>query len=688
MFSFLNSAILFAAAGVAIPLLIHFFARHKLQKVVFSNTTFLKQLQTVKIRRIKLRQLLLLVLRCLAILFFVLAFARPTLKTTGMSGSGQARGSVALIVDNSLSMGREGLFDQARERALSLLDLLQREDEAALIWTVPATMNTESFRRDQSALHQSVLEEEVSWNRGRFSQAIDQAISLLAESKNINREIYMVSDMQETGFVLSADSQKVHEWEGSFFVLPVFQEMDNIALVDGGVVSQILQMGTPLEIFVDIRNDGDQPVEDLLVRVFLKDQAHAQKVIHLDARETARVSFSVIPEDAGWIWGSIQVESDRFPQDNMWYFSCWIPELTRVLLIGNSPEDVSPLTMALQYRKAQQSVYQITEALYDEFWIEYLNQTDVVFCSNISLIRPEEADRLKQFIEDGGGLFFIMGDHVDLRTVTQLFFEPVAGLSLGNREGGFQDLGGALSFGDIDYGHPLFQGMFEKGEENIQSPRFFQMIDVIGNLPQTVISFRNGKPFLVEMKFGEGRLFLTTSGIDEDWSDWIYSSIFSPLIYRSAAYLAKRSNWYEDNVTVGEPIYVTTGIENMNASYSVMAPDRKEIMLIPEIEYGEIRLTLKSTDKPGIYVFYRGETLIGMQAVNPDPLESDFQMIPESDLKNMFPKSQIHQIDDIDRLETVIEQVRWGRELWREMLLFGMILLIVEMVVERENQKK
>ncbi len=688
MFGFLNSAILFAAAGVAIPLLIHFFARHKLQKVLFSDTAFLKQLRTVKMRRIQMRQLLLIILRCLALLFFVLAFARPTLKTAGMSGSGRARSSIVLIVDNSFSMRREGLFDQAQERALFLLDLLQSEDEAALIWTTPAVMNGESFYHDRSNLQQTVLKEEARWGRGIISKSIDQAIFLLGDSRNLNREIYVISDMQETGFSSPADSQAVLEWDGPFFLLPVIQEIDNIAIIGGGVGNQILQKGASLEIYADIRNNGDRPVEDLLVRVFIKDRPHAQKVVDIEAGKTIRESFSIIPEEDGWIWGSIQIEPDRFPQDNAWYFCCWIPELTRVLLVGNSPEDVRPLKWALNYQKTKQSVYQIVETLYQDSWIDYLTQTDVVFCSNISLMKPEEAGRLKQFVEKGGGLFFLVGNHVDLRTTTQLFFEPVMGLSLGNRVGNSEDPGGVLLFGDIDYGHPLFKGMFEKGKESIQSPQFFRAVDIVGNISQRIISFRNGKPFLVEMKLGKGSLFLATSGINEDWSDWTYSSIFSPLIYRSAAYLAHRSESREDNRTVGESIFVAAGIEGMDAAYSVMTPDGSEMMVVPEVERGQVRLTLKNVDEPGIYAFYREKSLIGMHAINRDPLESNFEMIPEKDLKKLLPSAQIHVIENIDKLETEIDQARWGRELWREMLLFGMILLIVEMLIAREGRKK
>jgi hypothetical protein len=443
-----------------------------------------------------------------------------------------------------------------------------------------------------------------------------------------------------------------------------------------------------LEVYAEIENGGRNAIEDLLVRIFIEDQAYAQKVIHLEAGERARVSFRVTSEDVGWIWGSIQIEADRFSEDNVWFFSCRIPELTHVLLVGNQVEDVRPLKMALYYQKTERPVFQVFEVLYHEPWIDQLNEADVVFLSNIPFLKSVEADRLSQFIEAGGGLFFLMGDAIDLRMTSQMFFESAMGISLGNVEENTQDQSGYMSFGNIDYGHPIFRGMFEKGKENILSPRFYRIIDVIGNTQMRIITLRNGKPFLIEAKLGKGNLLLATSGIGEDWSDWAYSSIFSPLIYRSAAYLSNRSNEYENIKTVGESVFLSTGIEDMDASYSVMTPDGDEITVIPDIERGEAVLTFLGTDKPGVYSFYRGESLIGMQAVNRDPQESDFKILTESELKGMLPKARIHVVDDMEMLEKTVTEVRWGREFWRELLLLGIIILIVEMAVEREGQKQ
>ena len=90
MLTFLNTVVLVGLAGVALPVLIHLFARQKSRRVLFSTTTFLKHIHSERMPRFRLRQLILLILRCLAIFFIVLAFARPTIRTGVLTGKGRS----------------------------------------------------------------------------------------------------------------------------------------------------------------------------------------------------------------------------------------------------------------------------------------------------------------------------------------------------------------------------------------------------------------------------------------------------------------------------------------------------------------------------------------------------------------------------------------------------------------------
>ena len=72
--SFLAPALLFGALGISLPILAHLLSRHKVQRTPWAAMQFLDRSVRVRSRQIRLRDLLLLCLRCLAVLFLVAAF--------------------------------------------------------------------------------------------------------------------------------------------------------------------------------------------------------------------------------------------------------------------------------------------------------------------------------------------------------------------------------------------------------------------------------------------------------------------------------------------------------------------------------------------------------------------------------------------------------------------------------------
>ena len=84
---FLNPTVLLGLLAAGIPILIHLLNLRKLKKIEFSTLAFLKELQKTKIRKIKLKQWILLALRVLIIIFLVLSFARPTLESVDIAAA-------------------------------------------------------------------------------------------------------------------------------------------------------------------------------------------------------------------------------------------------------------------------------------------------------------------------------------------------------------------------------------------------------------------------------------------------------------------------------------------------------------------------------------------------------------------------------------------------------------------------
>jgi hypothetical protein len=128
---FLTPALLGGIALIAIPIALHLVMRRQPKELVFPALRFVKQRRDANRRRMKLRHLLLLALRCLLIAGLATALARPTLKGAGLKGKEGAPLAMSLVIDNSLRMQyvhqNRSRLEHATQTALELVEKLPEE---------------------------------------------------------------------------------------------------------------------------------------------------------------------------------------------------------------------------------------------------------------------------------------------------------------------------------------------------------------------------------------------------------------------------------------------------------------------------------------------------------------------------------------------------------------------------------
>ena len=83
MIGFLNPLLLLGILGVSVPVLIHLLNRYRFRETDWAMMRFLIPATRIRSRQIKVQDVLLLVLRCLAVLLVMLALARPTIRPEG-----------------------------------------------------------------------------------------------------------------------------------------------------------------------------------------------------------------------------------------------------------------------------------------------------------------------------------------------------------------------------------------------------------------------------------------------------------------------------------------------------------------------------------------------------------------------------------------------------------------------------
>lgn len=312
--SALNPLVLAAALAVGVPIFLHLFQRHETRRFSFPALRYLERTEKEHARRIKIRQLLLLLTRVAILLLVVGAGARLVV---GGRGASHPPTAVAVVLDNSLSsglvVGETRVLDELKELALASLDEATDEDRFWLIragepW-LPAIPG------DARETRLAVEATESSDGRGALTTALERAAELLATSDLPNREIHLLSDLQRTGFALPGDAPAadipVVTWAG---VEPPEPNRALTSVLVGGGLPPLEGQRTALT--VRALSDA-QDTTRWAVRVVMDGRVRAAG--ELGAGQEA--SIALPPTGAGWITGYAEADPDALRADDRRYFA-------------------------------------------------------------------------------------------------------------------------------------------------------------------------------------------------------------------------------------------------------------------------------------------------------------------------------------------------------------------------------
>lgn len=693
--TFLNTAILVGLIAGAIPIIIHLITRQKAKTVFFSTLRFLKELKNQEIKRLKIRQILLLILRTLIILLLVLAFARPTLKgrlSTGVSSAAQT--TAVLILDNSLSMGLESngqqLYDSARQRAQELESLFSAGDELFGLFATAGTPPIfEGAKYDFKTVSKIIQKTTVSQSSTDLIGALVKAKELLGQSSNINKEIYLISDLQQAGFknVENLILPLFQDQEIKVFVIPIHEnQMSNLVITDVKPANQIIEKGKVFELEATVKNAGNKSERNKLVQVFIDDKRSGQATLNIEPGNSQTIKFRIVPQKTGLITGSVLLEDDDLFLDNRRYFTFYVPEQINVLVIGQDPKDIRFLEMALNPSFDQASPIKIDNLPTNRIEFGTLKNYQVVILSNVPRVDGTLLSSIEDHVKSGGGLIVFLGNEVDLRNYNQNLNEKLSLPLFTETIGEIGSRSSFLTLGKIDFSHPIFAGVFEDQKKEVESPLFYFVTRMkLKPEHEKIIEFSNGDPFLLESNAGIGKVLLFASAIDPSWSDLYIKGLFVPLLNRSVTYLAGNVNKINQNYFVHQELTTdVVGVENF-ANFQVEKPDGKMTRVVPQIGEGAYKIKFQDSDLAGIYSLYAEDRLITRWAVNPNPDESDVTAIATNKLKEIIGEGKIISIPTGEALASVVTTSRYGRELWKYLIGIALFFLIIEMFLARET---
>lgn len=691
--AFLNSIFLFALGAVIVPLLIHLFSRQRVKTVYFSSLEFLKILQRKKMRRVRLRQLILLLLRTLIVLFIVLAFARPALKGVLSAGlSTRARTSAVILLDNSFSMGMRTpqglLFEQAKEKAIEIVELLREGDEAWFLLVSDTPVHVH-HTRDFTSLRKMIEEAELSNATTNIRRAFFTAAEFLNTSKNANKEMYLITDLRRNGWSELVEGKALPLAEGmSFFLLPVAEERgENVSIDRVEFLDRLLEAGKPINLEVTLTNHSDRNRENLLVQLYVNGKRTGQTAVNIDAGRTTTAEFAAVFDTPGPVSGYVEIEEDDLFVDDRRYFAIRVPEQIKVLIISGQESDAHYLQLALNPYEATRSLVLPTVTSVDRLGRYALGEFDVVMLTNLPRLSEAQLSRLASAVARGRGLIILLGNDIDVRYYNSQLLPAFCPATLGTPVGTFGDKKAFLTFGTIDYDHPIFQGMISE-KSQFESPHFYLVYDVhLSSAAQPIIQYSNGKMALAEARVEAGTALFFSTATDPEWSDLWRKGLFVPLLYRAVQYLATDLAALEEQNLVGSLVSYEIGVGGLGQEILCVDPEGAERAVEPKGSKGAFFVEYDHTRVPGVYQILSGGELSKQFTVNVDGDESDLSMIDMGTVEEVLQAVQFHSIDRHQPVEASVLKARYGRELWKQCLVIALVLMCIEMFIAREGRR-
>jgi len=653
---------------------------------------------------------LLLLIRTLIILLVIAAFARPAIRGGFATKVGaHAKTSVVILLDNSYSMGYETkdgpVFGLAKKRARRILEQLKEGDEASLILfaSQPRLINPQPTYDFKNLIKYLDEEAMLSAEKTDVGKALKIAYEILEDSKNLNQEIYLITDMEKSGWssfhsgFLSSESKK----EKLYLVDVSPVEKQNLCIEEIDFGNQLIEKGKPFQITARIANFSSQLVKNLLVGLYLDGKRVSQTDTDVEKDGKATVKFMPTVEKAGIHTGFFELTDDDLLIDNRSFFAFKIPEKINVLLVGENQRDTRHLNLALNpldKSDANKEVNRINKSSLSG--IDF-NQYQVVILSNLSRLTDVQLTNLERFVQRGGGIFFILGDNVDPEFYSKQLIKRFFNLNIKAPLTSTKNVGGFFSFEKIDLDHPIFQVYRNVEKEKLPLIKFFSIFELseFGSIGpenrnvKTIVRFNVGKPALIEKSFGAGKVLLLAASVDESQGDLVVHPFFVPLINRAVEYLASDLSRLDEDILVGSKVTRELPADLAGKGIELFNPEMRKTALQPSFQTDKLILRIDDTYLPGIYNIRaltspstRGE-VVDRFAVNIDPKDSDPQKIEMSEVKKRLEGFSFFYINPQDDIEKSILQSRFGKELWKTFLWIAFGLLALEMFLARSKKK-
>ena len=676
---FVNPLFLLGLLAISIPVIIHLFNFRKFRKVYFTNVKFIEELRQQTQKHSQLKHLLVLLMRILAIVSLVLAFAQPYIPLNKNANKKESQNTVSIFIDNSFSMeaaSSDGtLLNLAIQKAGEITAAYKSSDRFQLLTGDFEGKHQRFVSREEFV--EMLDEVEISPVTRPLSEVVKRQSDLFAEQAQTNHTAFLVSDFQKgiTDFGnLSADSLV------QVVAIPLEASGRNNLYIDTiWFDSPVFQVSQVLNLNVRIKNASENDFEKIPVKLLINNQQKAIASFDVKSGEETDIRMPFTASEPGIQSGKLEITDFPITYDDSFYFTFEVKSEIPVLAIYDGIENVY-----LNSLFGKDSAFVFTTAPDNKLDYSAFSTNSLIVLDGLKNISSGLAQEIRRFADGGGSIMVFPGNEINFDSYTEFFgLMAVTGFAVADT---FQ-----TRISSINLQSTVYDDVFESMPENIDLPAVFRHYPIrrqANSMMEELLTLQNGDVFLGTEPTGKGTFYLCAAPLDPQWTNFPKHAIFVPSLYKIALLSNPGSLLY---YTAGdnEDIIIKKTTLNGDQIFKIKSLDGN-FEIIPEHRAIASQISIftrNQVKKAGNYeIVYEGRRIAGV-SFNYNRAESDMVNLSKTQIEKMIQDFRLDNFSVISptsrSLSEVITEIDKGFRLWKIFIILALAFLLGEVLLLR-----
>lgn len=676
---FLYPGFLWGLLAVGVPIAIHLLQLRRPQRILFTNTGFIREVELTTTQRRRLQELLVLVARVLGVIFLVLLFAQPFIPAQRQVEEGD---SIEVMLDISPSMqvlgqNNQSLLQQAVGKAATLGKNFGSTAHFRLLGQPqPSGLLT------QTAYLSRIAEAHTSGQHKGWVNALN-VYSGLTTAKG---PLYIFSDFQRVA--QSKESLQAIDKSREVVLVPqVARQVANVYIDSVWLEDAFVRTQVNIGLHIRLKNGGSSAISDCPVKVRIGKQQVAAFNTALAAGQTNTTIVQVQLPDKQLALGQILTGDSPVVFDNTFYFTLQPTATIRVVEIGAEP-------VAKQAYQAE-ALFDYSFAKPQQLNFSQLQQANIVLVREVAAVEAGLQQALVSVVRRGGSVVVVPpGGSVTHEPTLQLLRAlGVAGAQWNTTSAGapvLQEVAMPSSR------NPFFRDVFGGQPRQVVLPQVAPVLS-LGRSGTDILRLRDGDSYLTEFKNGSaGRTYVFAAPFNKAYGDFTAQGLFVPVLYRMAmlSYQASQQPAYRLS---GPALTIDLALGSIGKGQDKVTFRliRDSLTLIPAQRLRGTSLQLElpaALSQPGFYELRRQGQLVTTLAFNADPKESELAAYSVEELRQLIgpDRPNVKVLDPAVGPEALIRYraEQTGQSLWRYCLLAVLACLLAEALLLRFGRPK